>query len=74
MTVGDEVLSVHAQIHLLAEDWLVSSMTQEASHVIHTHTHNGLKRKNKAKCLGDKMIWAYAVRWGTYGYILLERI
>lgn len=55
----DKVLSIHAQTNLLAEDGLVGSMTEEASHVM---KKSELKGRNKAKCLGDKMIWAYALR------------
>lgn len=40
----DKVLSIHAQTNLLAEDGLVGSMTEEASHVM---KKSELKGRNK---------------------------
>lgn len=59
LTVGDKVLFTCAHKNLLEEDGLAGSMTEGVSHVTRKRK---IKRKNKVKHLGDKMIWTYVLR------------
>lgn len=67
LTVRDKVLFTCAHKNLLEEDGLAGSMTEGVSHATRKRE---IKRKNKAKHLGDKMIWTYVLR--KWRHVLLE--